>query len=111
MRTLETIVRPRSATLEPARAEALRVYRSALWTILAAKLLAGWGVQWDIQWHVQIGRDSFWIAPHVMTYAGVAAAVLISFGVLAFDTGRRLFAGREPTGSRRVLWLTGTLGF
>jgi hypothetical protein len=91
--------------------ESVRLYRLAIWTLLVAKLVAGWGVQWDIQWHVLIGRDTFWIAPHVMTYAGVAAAVLISFGVLVFDTGRRLLTGREPSGSRRVLWLTGTLGF
>ena len=51
--------------------------RAALWTLLASKLIAGWGVQWDIQWHVLIGRDSFWIPPHVMTYAGVALAVLV----------------------------------
>ena len=29
--------------------------------MLAANVLAAWGVQWDIQWHMQIGRDSFWI--------------------------------------------------
>ncbi|HKC07286.1 MAG TPA: hypothetical protein VKJ67_10480 [Methylomirabilota bacterium] len=85
--------------------------RAALWTLLASKLIAGWGVQWDIQWHVLIGRDSFWIPPHVMTYAGVALAVVVSFGVLAWET----LIGPEPTpGSPpvlRVLGLTGTRGF
>jgi hypothetical protein len=86
--------------------------RAALWTLLGAKLLAGWGVQWDIQWHVLIGRDSFWIPPHVMTYAGVALAVLVSFGVLGWEslTGRR---DRTPGAAPvlRVLGLTGTRGF
>ena len=83
--------------------------RAALWTLLASKLIAGWGVQWDIQWHVLIGRDSFWIPPHVMTYAGVALAVLVSFGVLAWET----LTGRIPAGPPvlRVLGLTGTRGF
>ena len=70
----------------------MRLRRAALWTLLASKLIAGWGVQWDIQWHVLIGRDSFWIPPHVMTYAGVALAVLVSFGVLAWET----LTGRPP---------------
>ncbi len=47
--------------------EMLPVRRAALWALLAAKLLASWGVRWDIQWHVRIGRDSFWIPPHIMT--------------------------------------------
>jgi hypothetical protein len=86
--------------------------RAALWTLLASKLIAGWGVQWDIQWHVLIGRDSFWIPPHVMTYAGVALAVLVSFGVLAWETllgGPDRAAGAPPV--LRILGLTGTRGF
>ena len=86
--------------------------RVALWTLLASKLIAGWGVQWDIQWHVLIGRDSFWIPPHVMTYAGVALAVLVSFGVLAWETliGRPDRSPGSPS-VLRVLGLTGTRGF
>ncbi len=90
----------------------MSIRRGALWTLLASKLIAGWGVQWDIQWHVLIGRDSFWIPPHVMTYAGVALAVLVSFGVLAWET---LTGGpaRTPEAppALRVLGLIGTRGF
>ena len=89
------------------------VRRAALWAILASKLLASWGVRWDIQWHVRIGRDSFWIAPHVMTYAGVSLVVLLSFGVLAWETYVQRRAGRAGggPGTMRVLGLTGTRGF
>src|SRR6267143_4029562 len=87
------------------------LYRAALWVLLGANLLAGWGVQWDIQWHVRIGRDSFWIPPHVMTYTGVTLIVLASLGVLARDTLRQLRAGRAPSGIERVLGLSGTPGF
>src|SRR6267143_4009851 len=87
------------------------LYRAALWVLLGANLVAGWGVQWDIQWHVRIGRDSFWIPPHVMTYTGVTLIVLASLGVLARDTLRQLFAGRAPSGIERVLGLSGTPGF
>jgi hypothetical protein len=86
--------------------------RAALWTLLASKLIAGWGVQWDIQWHVLIGRDSFWIPPHVMTYAGVALAVVVSFGVLAWETLMGSPAGSSDAPPvLRVLGLTGTRGF
>jgi hypothetical protein len=86
--------------------------RGALWTLLASKVIAGWGVQWDIQWHVLIGRDSFWIPPHVMTYAGVTLAVLVSFGVLAWETLRgRPARGPDTPPVLRVLGLTGTRGF
>src|SRR5215813_2715901 len=82
----------------------ITVRRAALWTLLASKVIAGWGVQWDIQWHVVIGRDSFWIPPHLMTYAGVSAAVILSFGMLALETWR-------GTGAVRVLGLSGSRGF
>jgi hypothetical protein len=65
-------------------------------------------VQWDIQWHVVIGRDSFWIPPHVMTYAGVTLAVLLSWGVLAWETLRPPVT---PGRAIRVLGLVGTRGF
>src|SRR5437879_12813938 len=60
--------------------------RRALWALLAAKLFGGWGVGWDIRWHLVIGRDSFWIAPHVMAYASVVAACALSLGVLVAET-------------------------
>jgi len=85
-------------------AEAVGLKRAALWALLASKIVTGWGVQWDIQWHVLIGRDSFWIPPHLITYAGVSAAVFLSFGVLFWET----WCG---TGSVRVLGLRGSRGF
>src|SRR2546425_1173582 len=82
--------------------------RAALWGLLGAKVVASWGVQWDIQWHTLIGRDSFWIAPHLMTYAGVVVMVGLSFGVLAATT---LSPSRRGGDVVRVLGLTGTRGF
>ena len=74
--------------------------------------MGGWGVQWDIQWHVLIGRDSFWIAPHLMTYAGVGLTVALSWGVLAWESllARRGRIGADDV-TMRVLGLTGTRGF
>ena len=82
--------------------------RAALWGLLGAKVVSSWGVQWDIQWHTLIGRDSFWIPPHVMTYAGVVVMVGLSFGVLAATTLSPSWRGGDVV---RVLGLTGTRGF
>ena len=67
MSSVQTAFLGRSTDAYTARADSVGLYRIALWVLLGANLLAAWGVQWDIQWHVQIGRDSFWIPPHVMT--------------------------------------------
>src|SRR5262245_40496152 len=111
MSTVQTAFVGRSTDAYGARVSAVGLYRIALWVLLGANLVAAWGVQWDIQWHVQIGRDSFWIPPHVMTYAGVAIVTLVSFGVLALDTLRRLKSGRAPEGTERIFGITGTPGF
>src|SRR5438552_11053181 len=86
------------------------VSRSGFWTLIAAHVWAGWGTQWDIQWHLRIGRDSFWIAPHVMTYSGVTAMVLASFGMLAW-TSWRARRGARDGGTVRAAGLTGTRGW
>ena len=83
---------------------------AVLWGLLGAKVVSSWGVQWDIQWHTVIGRDSFWIPPHLMIYAGVTLMVLLSFGVLAWTTLRPASAGGGAV-TVRVLGLTGTRGF
>src|SRR5204863_3371107 len=50
-----------------------------------------------------------WIAPHVMTYAGVAIVVVLSFGILAWDTWRR--GPRLPADQITVMGITSTPGF
>ncbi len=87
----------------------MTVRRRALWALLAAKLVGGWGVGWDIRWHLIIGRDSFWIAPHVMTYASVVVACAISFGALLAETWRAR-GGASPD-TVTIAGLRGTRGF
>ena len=86
------------------------VRRAALWALLATKLTGGWGLGWDIRWHLLIGRDSFWIPPHVLTYASVAVAVVVSLGVIAVETWVAR-AGRRAPGAIRLFGLVGTRGF
>ena len=62
--------------------------RAALWGALAAKVVGSWGLGWDIQWHMTIGRDSFWIAPHLMIYGSVVVGLALGWGVLAYEWWR-----------------------
>jgi hypothetical protein len=84
-------------------------HRVALWVLLGGKLLAAWGLAWDIQWHLLVGRDTFWIAPHLMMYGGITAGLLLAFGVLALDTAaaRR---GARPPGAITIVRVTSTRG-
>ncbi|HEV8397044.1 MAG TPA: hypothetical protein VGQ37_22335 [Vicinamibacterales bacterium] len=90
---------------------ALAVARAGLWILLASHVVATWGTQWDIRWHLLIGRDSFWIPPHIMIYSGVTAIVLISFGVLAWTTARGLGRTDRAQGTVRILGISGTRGY
>lgn len=99
---------PDSQTVTPATST-LALARAGLWALFAGHLMASWGTHWDIRWHLLIGRDSFWIPPHVITYGGVTIMVLVSFGVLAWMTMR----GRADHQQRtiRFLGFTGTAGY
>ena len=92
-----------------ATADVQGLRRAALWGMLAAKLWGGWGVTWDIQWHLLIGRESFWIPPHLMIYSGVTIVVVISLATLARETMLAL-RGRPTPGSVRRFGLAGTRG-
>jgi len=63
----------------------LRYRRAALWGLLVTKLLGAWGLTWDIQWHMTIGRDTFWIPPHLMIYSSVVGGLALGGGVLALE--------------------------
>ena len=84
-------------------------YRVALGVLLAGKLLGAWGLTWDIQWHLLIGRDTFWIPPHLMMYSGVTAGFLVAVVVLGLDT-RDVRRGARRRGLVTMLGLTSTRG-
>lgn len=55
---------------------------------LVAILTALGGIYWDVTWHATIGRESFWIPPHLLVYAGVSLLLVSSLGGFAL-TWRR----------------------
>ncbi|MBI4637384.1 MAG: hypothetical protein HY727_13635 [Candidatus Rokubacteria bacterium] len=85
--------------------------RAVLWGLLATKLVGSWGLAWDIQWHLTIGRDTFWIQPHVMIYASVTVVLLLSWGTLLLSTVRLARSGgAPPAGTVAILGLAGSRG-
>ncbi len=45
--------------------------------VAVAIFVAVFAGSWDIWWHGAVGRDSFWIPPHLLLYASIVAAVLV----------------------------------
>ncbi|HET8679604.1 MAG TPA: hypothetical protein VFM39_05750 [bacterium] len=77
---MQSVLAPAAATPERSTGS-LRV--AGALCILLGVFVMTLGTIWDIQWHVVIGRDSFWIPPHVVLYAGLALTI-VSVGALVF---------------------------
>jgi hypothetical protein len=65
-----------------------RVRQGSAWLVLYLLLQAELGLAWDRNWHMFIGRDRFWIPPHVMMYTGLGGAGLVALTVVLLDTIR-----------------------
>ncbi len=72
------------ANYDAAAHERARFY--ALLTIAVFKLFNLFGAIWDIQWHASIGRDSFWIPPHMVAATGYVAALCLSLAAISYET-------------------------
>lgn len=49
---------------------------------LLAIFVALGGVYWDVAWHGTVGRESFWIPPHLLVYSGVNVFLLAALAGL-----------------------------
>jgi hypothetical protein len=74
-------------------------------TVLLGVFFMGMGTSWDIHWHATVGRESFWIPPHLVLYAGTILAVGGAVAGLAL-----VWLDREAGGLRARasvgLWVT-----
>lgn len=87
--------------------EPIGLRRAGLGVLTATLLFMAFGGQWDVTWHMYVGRDWFWIPPHVMVYSGVTMSGLTALMVTlaASRAGRvtlpghwRLFVAQAPIG-------------
>ncbi|GAC1388566.1 MAG: hypothetical protein NVS4B12_02870 [Ktedonobacteraceae bacterium] len=91
-----------------------RLRQSGAWCVLYFLMQAELGLAWDREWHDLIGRDQFWIPPHIMLYTGVGGAGLIALLVILVDTVRyyKGKAGVDDTSTVRIFsFFHGPLGF
>jgi hypothetical protein len=85
-----------------------------VWCTVVAVTSAMIGTNWDISWHRSIGRDSFWIAPHIAIYlCGVLGGVASGYLILGNTLGRHaetrattvsMWGFRGPLGAFIVAW-------
>ncbi len=64
--------------------ERVRFY--TLLGIALLKLFNLFGSIWDIQWHASIGRDSFWIPPHIVAIGGFVSALGLALAAVTYET-------------------------
>ncbi len=82
--------------------------------ILYLLLQAELGLAWDRNWHDLVGRDRFWIPPHILLYTGVGGAGLVALIVIFIETLRyaRKHDGVDDTSTIPVLgYFHAPLGF
>jgi hypothetical protein len=66
-----------------------------------AMFVAGYGLYWDIQWHDFVGRDTFFIPPHMLLYSGIALTGISALLSILYES---LFRN-AGNGSVSFLWL------
>jgi hypothetical protein len=65
-----------------------RIRQVSGWIIICLLMEAELGLAWDRSWHDRLGRDQFWIPPHIMMYTGVGGTGLIALFIVLLETVR-----------------------
>ncbi len=60
--------------------------RTGAWLLLGSLVQGEFGLAWDIRWHLLLGRNSFWIPPHMVIYSAVGAVGLLALALVLIET-------------------------
>jgi hypothetical protein len=79
--------------------------RTGAWLFLCFLLQGELGLAWDIRWHLLLGRNSFWIPPHLMLYSAVGGVGLLALALVLIETLRyhRGFPGVNDRSTVRIM--------
>ena len=83
-----------------------RLRMQTLFAVAILKLFNFIGGAWDIQWHIEIGRDSLWIPPHLLVFFAFVTGLALTLALIAYET-YLAGSGRPPAHSFRVGRLCG----
>jgi hypothetical protein len=72
-----------------------------LFAVAALKLFNFIGGAWDIQWHIEIGRDSLFIPPHMLVFVAFLGGVTLVLVQITYETALAR-AGQEPPNAARL---------
>ena len=65
-----------------------RLRRVAAYLTLYLLFQAEVGLAWDRNWHDYLGRNGFWIPPHLMSYSGMGGAGIVALSMVLIETAR-----------------------
>lgn len=91
-----------------------RLRRRSAFLILYLLFQAEFGLAWDRNWHDYLGRNQFWIPPHMMMYTGMGATGLAALIMVLVETirYRQMRPGVDANSTVRVLrFFSAPLGF
>lgn len=93
-----TISRTLNRPIDALVHEKLRL--QVLFAVALLKLFNFIGGAWDIQWHVEIGRDSPFIPPHMLVLIAFTGGTLISLTMIAYETALAASGQPQPHAAR-----------
>ena len=102
---MATLAAPHPLAEPRSRADDLdQVRRLAAIPFLLGVVASFVGLAWDVQWHVDVGPDTFFTAPHLVFYSGVAITGLTALAVVLLTTIQtRRRGGVPPAGTIPIL--------
>ncbi len=91
----------------PLSASERRLRQAGAWVLLYLLLQAETGLAWDRNWHDLVGRDRFWIPPHIMMYSGLGGVGVVALILILVDSFRyqRGKSGVDDSSTANVFWL------
>ena len=91
--------------VQPADYVERKLRRGSALVLLYLLFQAEFGLAWDRNWHDYLGRDKFWIPPHIMVYSGLGTAGVLALILVITETIRyyQKQPGVDDTSTVRVL--------